>query len=63
MRPIRRAGIVAAIAAAPLALAWRFAILYRVRAGHPTPRPPQLTPADLGMPFEEIEVPTTDGLT
>ena len=60
---LRRAGILAAITAAPLALAYRFAILYRGRAGHPTPRPPQLTPADLGMPFEEVAVPTTDGLT
>ena len=63
MTTLRRAGILAAITAAPLALAYRFAILYRGRAGHPTPRPPQLTPADLGMPFEEVAVPTTDGLT
>jgi uncharacterized protein len=60
---LRRAGILAVLAAAPLALAYRFAILYRGRAGHPTPRPPQLTPADLGMPFQEVAVPTTDGLT
>jgi uncharacterized protein len=59
---LRRAGLLAALAAAPVALAYRFAILYRGRAGHPTPRPPQLTPADLGMPFEEIAVPTTGGL-
>ncbi len=60
---IRRAGIVAAIAAAPFALAYRFAILYRVRAGYPTPRPPQRTPADLGLAFEDVPVPTADGLT
>jgi dipeptidyl aminopeptidase/acylaminoacyl peptidase len=60
---LRRAGILAALAAAPFALAYRFALLYRGRAGHPTPRPPQLTPADLGMPFEDVPVPTTDGLT
>jgi uncharacterized protein len=53
---LRRAGIVAAIAAAPLALAYRFALLYRVRAGYPIPRPPQLTPADLGLPFEAVDV-------
>ena len=53
----------AAIAAAPFALAWRFAVLYRGRAGHPTPRPPQMTPADLGLAFEDVAVPTTDGLT
>ncbi len=63
MPTIRRAGIAAAIAAAPFALAYRFALLYRVRAGHPTPRPPQRTPADLGLAFEAVAVPTTDGLT
>ncbi|MEA2547623.1 MAG: uncharacterized protein QOI00_1484 [Chloroflexota bacterium] len=63
MTPLRRAGIVAAIAAAPFALAYRFALLYRGRAGYPTPRPPQLTPADLGLPFSEIVAPTADGLT
>jgi uncharacterized protein len=60
---LRRAGILAAIAAAPFALAYRFAILYRGRAGYPTPRPPQLTPAAVGMAFEDVDVPTTDGLT
>jgi alpha-beta hydrolase superfamily lysophospholipase len=59
---IRRAGLLAALAAAPFALAYRFALLYRVRAGHPTPRPPQRTPADLGLPYETIEAPTEDGL-
>jgi len=60
---LRRAGILAAIAAAPFALAYRFALLYRGRAGYPTPRPPQLTPADLGLPFSEIVAPTRDGLS
>jgi dipeptidyl aminopeptidase/acylaminoacyl peptidase len=59
---IRRAGILAALAAAPVALAYRFALLYRVRAGYPTPRPPQRTPADLGMAYETVEAPTEDGL-
>ncbi len=63
MATLRRAGILAAIAAAPFALAYRFALLYRGRAGYPTPRPPQLTPADLGMVYEDVPVPTTDGLT
>ena len=62
MPTIRRAGILAALAAAPFALAYRFALLYRVRAGYPTPRPPQRTPADLGMAFEEVEAPAEDGL-
>ena len=63
MPTIRRASLVAAIAAAPFALAYRFALLYRGRAGYPTPRPPQRSPADLGLPFEDVDVPTTDGLT
>ena len=62
MPTIRRAGIVAALTAAPFALAYRFAILYRVRAGYPTPRPPQRTPADFGLAFEDVPVPTSDGL-
>ncbi len=62
MPSIRRAGILAALAAAPFALAYRFALIYRVRAGHPTPRPPQRTPSDLGMAFESLEAPTEDGL-
>ena len=62
MPTIRRAGIVAAIAAAPFALAYRFAVLYRVRAGYPTPRPPQSTPADVGLPFEDVAVPSRDGV-
>ncbi len=57
---LRRAGVVAAIAAAPFALAYRFALLYRVRAGFPVPRPPQITPADLGLPFEAVDVPSGD---
>jgi alpha-beta hydrolase superfamily lysophospholipase len=60
---IRRAGIAAAIAAAPFALAYRFAVLYRVRAGYPTPRPPQRTPADIGLAFEAVPVPAADGVT
>ena len=54
---IRRAGIAAALAAAPFALAYRFALIYRTRAGFPTPRPPQRTPADLGLAFEDVAVP------
>jgi len=57
---LRRAGAVAAIAAAPFALAYRFALLYRVRAGYPVPRPPQIDPSDLGLPFEAVDVPSGD---
>lgn len=53
---IRRAGIAAAAAAAPLGLAYRFALAYRVRAGYPRRNPPELTPADLGLQFESIVV-------
>lgn len=63
MPRIRRAGIAAALAAAPFALAYRFALIYRVRAGFPTPRPPQRSPADLGLAFEDVAVPSRDGLT
>jgi pimeloyl-ACP methyl ester carboxylesterase len=55
---LRRAGVAAAIAAAPLALAYRFALAYRGRAGYPIPRPPQFSPADVGLPFEEIGIPS-----
>ena len=53
----RRAGIAAAIAAAQVGLAYRFALAYRARAGYPRRRLPQATPADLGMPFETTAVP------
>ncbi len=61
---LRRAGVVAAIAAAPLALAYRFALIYRGRAGYPRRHAPLVTPAGLGLPFEELTVPApgTDGL-
>ncbi|HEY8437484.1 MAG TPA: alpha/beta fold hydrolase [Candidatus Limnocylindrales bacterium] len=60
MPDIRRVGLVAAVASAPFALAYRFAVLYRVRAGFPIPRPPQITPADLGLPFEPVDVQSGD---
>lgn len=53
---VRRAGLVAALAAAPLGLAYRFALIYRRRAGYPRPHPPTTTPADLGLPFETTTV-------
>jgi uncharacterized protein len=54
---IRRAGVLAALAAAPVALAYRFAQVYRTRAGFPRREPPAITPADLGMPYEPVTVP------
>ena len=49
-----RAAAVAALATP--ALAYRFAIVYRTRAGYPRRVPPSLTPADRGMPFANIFV-------
>jgi alpha-beta hydrolase superfamily lysophospholipase len=57
MPTIRRAGLAAALAAAPLALAYRFALIYRTRAGYPLPTPPRVTPAYLGLAFEELTLP------
>ena len=53
---VRRAGLAAAVAAAPLGLAYRFALAYRARAGYPRQHPPHITPADLGLPFETTTV-------
>jgi alpha-beta hydrolase superfamily lysophospholipase len=61
MGTIRRAGIAAAAAAAPLGLAYRFALAYRVRAGYPRRNPPQITPTELGLPYESMLV-ETDGI-
>ncbi|MBA2314194.1 MAG: alpha/beta fold hydrolase [Chloroflexi bacterium] len=58
MSSVRRAGLAAALAAAPLAMAWRFALVYRIRAGFPRNGAPHLTPADFGLPFEDITVPS-----
>jgi alpha-beta hydrolase superfamily lysophospholipase len=56
MASVRRAGLAAALAATPFALAWRFAHVYRVRAGFPQPRPPRVTPGALGLPFDDVLV-------
>jgi dipeptidyl aminopeptidase/acylaminoacyl peptidase len=57
---VRRAGLAAAVAAAPFGLAYRFALAYRARAGYPRQHPPQITPADLGLPFEATTVRSGD---
>ena len=57
---VRRAGLAAAVAAAPLGLAYRFALAYRARAGYPRRFPPTLTPSDLGLPFEASTVRSGD---
>ncbi|MBI3746479.1 MAG: alpha/beta fold hydrolase [Chloroflexi bacterium] len=58
----RVAGATAALAVAPFALAWRFAHVYRSRAGYPRPSAPTSDPADFGLPFETRAVRTPDGL-
>jgi pimeloyl-ACP methyl ester carboxylesterase len=59
----RRAGLVAAAAAIPVVLAYRFAHVYRVRAGFPRRHEPLWAPDALGMAYEEVAVPSTDGLS
>ena len=58
----RRAGLAAAAAAIPVALAYRFALVYRVRAGYPKRHLPATTPAAVGLAWEDVELPTEDGL-
>jgi len=60
MGKVRRAGILAALAAAPVGLAYRFALAYRVRAGYPRRYPPAVTPDRLGLPYETTTV-ASDG--
>ena len=55
---VRRIGLGSAVVAAQLGLAYRFALVYRARAGYPRRRPAQISPADLGLPFEETTVPS-----
>ncbi len=61
LRTARRAGIAAALAALPLAFAYRFALHYRVRAGYPRRHPPVLAPDALGLAFEPLDISTADG--
>ncbi|MEW6226026.1 MAG: alpha/beta fold hydrolase [Chloroflexota bacterium] len=58
----RRAGLLAALAALPFAAAYRFALVYRVRAGYPRRHPPAWTPDAVGLAYERVDVPTDDGL-
>lgn len=57
MRSLRRAGLTAAALAVPAALAYRFAVVYRSRAGFPRRNPPVVDPSALGMTYEAVEVP------
>ncbi len=60
MGRVRRAGLLAASAAVPAGLAYRFALAYRVRAGYPRQHPPRVTPDVLGLPFETTTVRSAD---
>ena len=55
---VTRAGFAAAIAAAQVGLAYRFALAYRARAGYPRRFPPTMSPADLGLAYETLSVPS-----
>jgi len=61
MGTFRRVGIVGAAAVAPLVLAYRFALAYRVRAGYPRRQPPHILPTDLGLPYESMRI-DSDGV-
>jgi pimeloyl-ACP methyl ester carboxylesterase len=56
MPSLRRAGLAAAVAAAPVALAYRFAVVYRARAGFPRRSPPTVDPGAYDLPFETLVV-------
>ncbi len=60
MPSLRRAGAAAAVTALPVALAYRFAIVYRARAGFPRRMPPTVDPEAFGLPFEELVVEAPD---
>lgn len=53
----RRLGITAAVTVGPIA-AWRFAQAYKARAGYPHRHAPADDPSALGLPFEEVRVPS-----
>jgi uncharacterized protein len=57
---VKRAGVAAAVAAAQVGLAYRFALAYRARAGYPKRNPPTVDPSMLGLPFEDVRVPAID---
>ena len=58
----RRVGLATLATATPFALAWRFAHVYRCRAGIPKPVAPTCDPSDFHLPFEDRWIPTADGL-
>lgn len=57
-RGVGLAGVAAAVAAIPVAAAYRFAILYRNHVGHPRRIASTITPGDLDLPYEDMVVPS-----
>jgi uncharacterized protein len=62
MHRARRAGLAAALAAVPFALAYRFALVYRVRAGYPHRHPAVFLPDAVGLVWRDVTIETDDGL-
>jgi uncharacterized protein len=58
-RRARLAGLAALVA--PFALAYRFALIYRVRAGYPRRNEPVHTPGTLGLAWQDVAIPGVDG--
>jgi alpha-beta hydrolase superfamily lysophospholipase len=58
VRNLGRFGLAAAIAAAQVGLAYRFALAYRVRAGYPRRNVPNVTPDEMGLAYESLTVPS-----
>ena len=58
LRSAGRRTVAAALATAPFAFAWRFAHVYRDRAGIPRRHAPTHDPSDLGLAFESTVVPS-----
>lgn len=58
----RRFGLLLALPALTIGLAYRFALVYRQRAGYPARRPATVSPSDLGLRFETVRIPAATGL-
>lgn len=60
MPSFRSAGVAAVVTAVPMALAYRFAVVYRTRAGFPRRTPPAVDPGAFGLPFVSLTVEAPD---
>ncbi|MGD0018049.1 MAG: alpha/beta fold hydrolase [Candidatus Limnocylindrales bacterium] len=61
LRPRRLALAAGVLGAISFGLAYQFALKYRERAGLPHRSPVEGSPADFGLAFESVEVPSGDG--